>query len=340
VNGAAQVREQPVRASASVVAAGVVALLLGALGAFSTGATLVLFSVSSIPGTERLPPSLRPFLYGIWIFLFLSSLFVAVAGVQALQLRRWARFAMLVIAGCLLLFGLVGIVLILFTIFVAPPDPAVSKAVMAAVLSFIYGIPAAVGLWWLFLFLKPSVRAQFEGTAAPAESARRSPSVFNNPRCPMAVRVVGWYLASFVLLIPFLPFLPGNLPVYSFGRVFRGSSATVLLILHFLLLAVPGIGLLLLKRWSYPVALASQALLCLNALTGTFSRAYEAALRSMYAQMELPVFPSDALFSYLRYFNLLGLVVPLAILAALAVSRRSFYAAATEARTPGSGPPV
>jgi hypothetical protein len=338
VSDAFEIRGRPVRTSPSVVAAGVVACLLGALGAFSTAAALLIFTVSSLPGTERLPPSLRPALYGIWIFFFFSSLFVAMAGVGVMRLRRWARLAMLIIAGCLLFFGFVGVALILFTIFVTPADAAVSKAVMVVVLSFIYGIPAAVGLWWLLLFSRPSVRMQFESTAAPAGSAVPSPSVFNNPRCPLAVRIVGWYLASFVLVIPFLPFLPNYLPAYCFGRLYRGPAATALLILHFLLLAVPGIGLLLLKRWSYPVVIASQVLLCINALSGTFNRSYEAALRSVYAQLELPVFPSDAMFSYLRYLNLLGLIVPVAILATLAVARRSFYAAASDRALPEDAP--
>jgi len=309
------------------VAAGVVAILGGALGAFSTAAALLFFTASSIPRIAGLPPSLRPFLYGIWVFFFLSALVVAVAGVEVIRLRRWARMAMLVVAACLLFFGLIGIVVILFTIFVAAPVPAVSKTVLAAVLSFIYGVPVAIAVWWLILFSKRSVREQFEGTA-PTLPAPPGRSVLNNPRCPLAVRIVGWYLASFVLVIPFLPFVPAYLPAYYFGYVFRGPAATLLLILQFALLSVPGIGLLLLKRWSYPVVLASQAVLCVNAVSAALSRSFEGLLRSVFAQLELPEFPSDALFSYLRYFNLLGLVVPVAILATLAASRRAFYAAA------------
>src|SRR5262249_37401397 len=162
----------------------------------------------------------------------------------------WARIALLIVAGCMLFFGVTGIGVIFFTIFVTPADPAVSKALLATVLAFIYGIPIAVGLWWLILLFRRSVAEQFHeatvgAAATPGVAAVPSSSLLNNPQCPLGIRIVGWYLASFVLFLPIVPFLPARLPAYFLGHVFRGPSATFALFATFVLLSIPGIGLLL-----------------------------------------------------------------------------------------------
>ena len=319
-----------VRASPAVVAAGLTAVLSGALGACLVGALLVRLASSPLADRIHVPPSLRPFVYGIWGFFFLAALFVAVAGVGVLRLRRWARMALLVVAAFLLLFAAMGMVVILFTLFVAPPDPAVSRGTLAAVLAFIYGLPLLVAIWWLALFTRRAVRMQFENEVPALSATGASRSVFNNPSCPLPVRIVGWYLASFLLALPLVPFFP-VLPAFYFGHVFRGPAATLLQLLHLAVLAVPGLGLLLLKRWSYPAVCASQLLLCANAVYGAFSGSFESVLRGSLGEMALP---ANSLLPYLRYFQILGLVVPGAILATLLFCRRLFYAAAA------SPPPV
>jgi len=327
----------PVRASASVVAAGVVAIIGGAFGALSVVGVLVALRFAAATGPGAIPSSLHPLLYVIWSFFLACDFFVIVLGVQLIRLRNWARIATLIIAGCMLFFGVIGIGVIFFTIFLTPVDPAVSKPVLATVLAFIYGIPIAVSLWWLIVLTRRSVAAQFQIAAAPPSDASPaslpapSPSLFNNPRCPLAVRIVGWYLASFILFLPIVPFLPIHIPAYCFGHLFRGPSATLILFLNFALLSVPGIGLLLLKRWSLPFAIACQAILCANGVFAAFSPSFESVMRDMFSEMNLPAVPLgvEQMFHYMRYFNLLGLIVPLAIIITLYFSRRSFYFAAS-----------
>jgi hypothetical protein len=325
------------RAPASVVAAGVVAIIGGAFAALSVIGVLVALRFAAATGPSAIPSSLRPLLSVIWIFFLACDLFVIVVGVQLIRLRNWARIAMLIIAGCMLFFGVIGIGVIFFSIFLAPADPAVSTPVLATVLAFIYGIPIAVSLWWLILLTRRSLAAQFQIAAAPPADAAlaslpaSSPSLFNNPQCPLAVRIVGWYLASFLLFLPIVPFLPIHIPAYYFGHLFRGPSATLILFLSFALLSVPGIGLLLLKRWSFPLTIASQAVLCVNGVFAAFSSSLESVMRDMFSELNLPAVPLgvEQMFRYMRYFNLLGLIVPLAIIIALYISRRSFYSAAS-----------
>jgi len=331
------------RASASIVAAGIVAIIGGAFSAISVLFFLFAFSSAKFtaPGAP-IPASIRPFLYFVWIFFLACDVFAIVVGTQLIRLRSWARIALLAIAGCLLFFGVIGIGVIFFTLLVTPVDPAVSKPLLASVLALVYGIPIAVALWWFILLTRLSIVQQFQLPAASNSSLTALPagsvSRFNNPRCPLAVRIVGWYLASFLLFLPIVPFLPIHIPAYCFGHFFRGPTATLVLFLSFALLSVPGIGLLLLRRWSLPLTIASQLILCVNGLFAAFSPSFDAVMRDTFVELHLPDLPVaiEPTLHYVRYFNLLGLIVPVAIIVALVLSRRSFYSAAADNAIAGS----
>src|SRR5262245_42181440 len=133
------------KASPSVVAAGVVAMVGGALAAVCVVAILLTLRFASATGRGAIPASLRPLLYFIWIFFLACDVFVIVVGIQLIRLCRWARIALLVIAGCMLFFGVIGIGVIFFTIFLAPYGPAVSTLILASLLAFVVGVP--IGVW-------------------------------------------------------------------------------------------------------------------------------------------------------------------------------------------------
>jgi hypothetical protein len=324
------------RASTSIIVAGIFAILGGTLAAFSSLASLILFSFSQhFAASPALPDYLRPVLVFFWIFLLLCALFVVVVGIQVIRLRNWARISLLTIAGLMLFFGLMGIVVIFITLFAATPaDPRVSQGFLAAILGVIYGIPTAVSIWWLVLFTRRSVAAEFQ--ASSALEPPRSPSamaVFNNPECPLAIRIVGWYLGSFAIVIPFIPFLPNSIPAAYFGHVLFGPAAIAIYIVNFALISIPGIGLLLLKRWSFPLTIASQILASLNAVYTTMSPSYDATVRAMFEKMSIPSLPpnTEQMLHYSRYFSLIGLVFPIAIVITLLLTHRPFYEAADRA---------
>ena len=325
------------RASASIIVAGIFAIFGGALGVFFPLLALILLSTGAGIGVP-FPVALRPFLYGVWIVLILCALFVVVVGIQVIRLRNWARISLLVIAGLMLFFGVMGIVVIFVTLFISTPaDPRISQGLLATILAVIYGIPTAISIWWLILFTRSPVLAQFHASAALEPPRLPSAmSVFNNPECPLAIRIVGWYLGSFVVVIPFIPFLPGSVPAMYFGHMLFGPAAIATYILNFALISIPGIGLLLLKRWSYSLTIASQVLASANAIYTTLSPSYEANTRSLFEKMNVPTLPSDAdqMLRYSRYFSLLGLLIPIAILITLWVTRRKFYEAADRASQP------
>jgi hypothetical protein len=320
------------RASSSILVAAIFAILGGCLVALSNLAALILFSSASVASSAPFPLLARPVLYLVWFCSIVFALFIVVVGIQVMRLRNWARIAILIIAGCLLFFGLAGVGVLFMSFFMAePPGPIVSRALLSVVLAVTYGIPIAVSLWWLILFTRRSVVAQFHSSAALAPPAP-SFSTFRiiNAGCPLAIRVVGLYLASFVLFLPFLPFIPNHLPAFFFGQVFHGPAAVAVFILNFALLFIPGFGLLLLKRWSFPLAVASQLLIGANSISATLSPAYAETVRAMLAGMNLPNLSpgTEQLLNYTRYFNLLSLIVPVALLITLFATQRKFYAAA------------
>jgi hypothetical protein len=328
------------RASSSIIAAGIFAILGGVLGALFNLAALILFSFSKFPPGAIYPDFMRPVLYVIWTFGLFCAVFLVVVGIQVIRLKNWARIALLIVAGCLLFFGVIGFAVIIVTIFGATPTaPLVSKAVLASVLAVTYGIPVVIALWWLILLTRTSVVTQFHSPAAlESQSPVISTFRLSKPGCPLAVRIIGWYLASFVLFVPFLPFFPKRIPAFFFGHFFRGPAALLFLFLYFALLIIPGFGLLLLKRWSYPLTIASQLLVCANGLAATFSPTYTEMVRSVLAGMNLPELAPTAeqMVNYSRTFNLLSLTIPIAILITLLVVHRQFFAAADNAPSDGT----
>jgi hypothetical protein len=324
----------PPQASPGIIAIGASAIICGVLGSLTS--ILVLFLLSSThysPAGPPIPLALRPVIFGFFALCLVCGIFESTAGVQLIRLRNWARVSLLAFGGCLLFFGVVGIGVIFFVIFGgAPPDPVVSRALLATILTVIYAIPILLGAWWLFWLTRRSVVAQFHANTFLNVSHDTHPnkSWLNNPACPLAVRIVGWYLASFILFLPLIPFFPGRFPVLFFGHALYGPAASALLLFNFVVVSLPGIGLLLLKKWSYPLTIASQLFVLINGAAITFSSTLAPVLRSVLSQMSLPnpAISIDQIVPYVRYSTILGLLIPVAIVITLYLSRSRFFTAA------------
>jgi len=188
----------------------------------------------------------------------------------------------------------------------------------------------------LILFTRRPVVQQFlAASALSVPSNPPSPSFLNNPLCPIPIRIVGWYLASFVFFFPFLPFLPAHsFPALYFGHLFLGPQAMLAHLLSYSLMAVAGFGLLLLKRWGYALSILTQALLLVGGLLTAFSPSLENQMRVAINQLGLPEpipASSEVVLHHMRSFMLLGLLLPIAILFLLVFFRRPFFIAANSA---------
>jgi len=324
------------RPSGGVIAAGTAAILCGAIGALCGVAILTLMSSSQLsPAGPALPPALRPVVTGVWAVSLVCALFVAVAGVQLIRLRNWARVSLLVVAGCMLFFGLIGIGVIIFSVFIAaPPDPLISRALLATVLAIFYGVPILVGAWWMFVLTRSSIVAQFQPqTTLDAADGNKRASWLNSPECPLAVRIIGWYLGSFILFLPIVPFFSNRVPFFFFGALLQGPAATALFAIYFAFIAIPALGLLSLKKWSYPLTIASQLFAIANSAVSMLSLTYVQRVHEMLEQLNLPDFTgaADQLLRYSRFFSLFLLLLPVAIIVTLLVCRQKFFAACDRA---------
>src|SRR6266850_1970691 len=277
-------------ASASVIVAGVFAILAG----------LITFLIMSLS------------LFG----LLLSS-----AQGASPELPAFVRTATL---------GFLGFLLCL----AAPSLPATSLQMIQLFLAFMYGLPLIVGLWWLILFNRKSVKVQFKGSSTGLD-----PSVPQKPRCPVPVAVLAWFYVSSILNLLFLPFLSFRVPVFLFGRVLSGRVALTVLILGCLAFFVSGVGLLKLKPWSYSLTIGLQvfwlASTAVSVLSPNYSAVMDSFLKEMQASFHLPEtqFSPANLARHYGWTVALGLLFAGAILGLLVYYRPRFLEAASAANS-------
>jgi len=320
-----------------VTAAAVVAILGGGflLLCFS-GAFLALLLVK-LPGTaSELPPSVRTFGLATQGFMICLSLFGIATGIGLIYLRNWARISVLIWGGFSVFFGLIGIPIAFLMQF--PPNPnsptlsAESVQAVRWILLVIYGIPLLIGVWWLILFNRKTVKKQF---ASRVESADQG--LPRKPVCPLPIAVLAWFYVASVLNLLFLPLLSFHLPLFVFGRILPGSTGGAVLMLSSLAYAIAGIGLLKLKPWSYSLTIGLQvfwlASTVASALTPNYSAVMDSYMKEVQASFHLPETNSPP-FNFAQHYDWMmvgGLVFAGAILGLLVYYRPRFLEAASRA---------
>jgi glucan phosphoethanolaminetransferase (alkaline phosphatase superfamily) len=181
------------------------------------------------------------------------------------------------------------------------------------------------------LFTRPGIRAQFSAEALPDQ-----PPAPQRLRCPLPVAVIGgFFVLSFLFTFAF-PLLHMPLPVILFGHRLNGTLGPAVFALTATLLLAGGLGLLKLKRWSYPLVLSVQ-FFCLSSSTVTFlSSSYERNMQQVLEEMHLSQ-PDTVSQMYLhnRPLALAGLLPSVLIILILLRYRERFLTAAKAAETMG-----
>ncbi|HEX4545097.1 MAG TPA: hypothetical protein VH110_01970 [Candidatus Acidoferrum sp.] len=265
----------------------------------------------------------------------LSVLGIA-TGIGLLLLRNWARFSVLIWGGFSVFFGGVGIPIAFLAPFLQPPGAAPLSAESVRLVRWmmlvIYGVPLTAGIWWLILFNRKSVKAQFSGPVASVNVG-----LPQKPRCPLPIAVLAWFYITSILNFIFLPLLPFRVPVLVFGRVLPGNSGVAVLLLSCLAWVVCGIGLLKLKPWSYSLTIGLQVFWLASTAVSLLSPNYDAVMQSFLRQMESSLQLDRTRFS-MGYFThhyawavVLGLFFAGTILALLVYYRPRFLEAASAA---------
>jgi hypothetical protein len=323
--------------SASVTAAAVVAILGSALLAVGCSIAFLGMLLIKLPGTSsELPSSVRTLGLATQGFMSCLSLFGIATGIGLIYLRKWARISILIWGGFSAFFGVIGIPIALLMPFSQTPNapnlPAESIQAVRWILLVIYGIPLLIGIWWLILFNRGPIKAQFRSTTVAADAG-----LPRKPRCPLPIAVLAWFYITSILNLLFLPLFPFYVPVFVFGRVLPGGVGLAVLILSCLAFVVSGVGLLKLKPWSYSLTMALRvfwlASTAVSMLSPNYNAVMDSFLKDVQASFHLPeTQPSP--FNFAQHFGWMmlgGLVFAGAILGLLVYYRPRFLEAASRA---------
>ena len=262
--------------TASVTAAGVVAIIGSVLALLATAGifAIVLTMPMTPPAGPPLPSFARTLTAGTMTFFFGLAIFGVFTGVSVLRLKNWARISMLVcsgitaaICGCVLAF-------LMFVPFPVAPDAPANIATAARVgAGIFYAVPLVVAIWWLVLFSRKGVAAQFVAPGAlDASGFPAGPTLAPRPPLPLPVTVLGVFLLLSSLSIFFVFFM--RMPLVLFAHAFRGPGGTVAWIGTCLVSTAAGIGLLCRKRWSHALTLGLQLFWFLSGIVTVFSPNY------------------------------------------------------------------
>lgn len=327
------------RPSASVIAAGVVAILGSVLVFVATALLLGTLLLVNMPqNMPEQPPFARVAGIVTIAVALVCSIFGIATGIGLIRLRYWARVAAMVWAGISFFFGLIGIPIALFMTLPAtvnsPGAPPNFTTLFRLVLLAIYGAPLAVGTWWLILFTRASVKEQFARTAKPADLA-----VPQKPRCPAPIAVLAWFLITSAANVIIIPILPFRIPVLFFGHLFVGTAGMLIFLMMCVLVVIAGIGLLKLKPWSYPLTIGIHLFWLTSGIISALSPNFDSMMTSIITEMNSAMHvPPDLVLPFnfvqnMRWFMYLSFLIPIAIIALLFYYRERFLEAASSAKT-------
>lgn len=279
----------------------------------------------------------------VMFFMLALAVFGIFVGIGIIRRRNWARITILVWGGIMTFFCLSAIALsfVSFSAMRSAQLPNVNAADAGRIMHFVnlflvifYGIPAAIGIWWLVLFTRKRVVMAFTNpqpslsTVDPSGFPQLAPSptasLQKGPTCPLPIAILAGLMifgAVFLVLLVFLP-LPSDMPFFFLGHPFVGSASKFLLLVFGIVSGAAAVGLFKLKPWALYTEIAFQFLGLLNctiaALSPNYPPVMRAAMGKMYAQnpglAAGSPFMSDTYFRSFMLFSTLMIAVVLAVL--------------------------
>jgi hypothetical protein len=217
-----------------------------------------------------------------------------------------------------------------------PANAAVSTGFVRATILIFYAVPLAIGVWWLILFNRKSIAAQFirpapavlDVSGVPAEIA-----LAPKPSCPLALMVLAGFFLLSALSVPFIFFF--HMPVVLFGHALRGVPGMIFLTASCLACAAEGIGLLRLRPWGYWLALGFQVFGFLSGIVTLTSSNYPALMQEAITSTRVRLGESYRNYTVqeLRPYSYVALAAPLLIVAILLFYRSKFFLAVAARRS-------
>lgn len=247
--------------SAIVLLLGSLLQLLFAFGAVSAG----FIERSQINSGENvaanaggpIPGWMPVFMYGLSMLLVALAAWGILTSIGLIRLRRWARYSVLIIGGCLLLFGLPSMLMMLVLVAVPLPLPPsvnasqaqtvhmVTRAIFGVVAVF-YCAVCAIGIYWLVYFNRKKVREALSGAACQPMESRR-------PILISVVAVLSMIGGPGCLLLAFMP-----IPLAFFGFTVQGWEKAAVCLTWAVLAVAAGVGLWRLEEWGRRLAIVLQ----------------------------------------------------------------------------------
>lgn len=332
--------------SAGVTIVASILLTFSALGLLFTIVGLIAMLWASIaePRNDFSRPILAILFLGLAFCLFVYGLGVF-TGIGLWRLKNWARITTIVLAVLMILQSLIFFLdVLLFSVIPPPTEMNASphfRVFMRVEMAGIGLLFLGVGVWWIVLFTRRRVRAQFQSVPSsiaveieqPAEDMVPVPAP-KAGRVPVVVLVVAVLLLAATPSLLFALFLPFPAPLM--GKILYGVAGKLVYVAIGLIDLTLGIGLLRLKRWSLPATIAFYIFSILNSLFMFFPSARDAYLTALSRLLpfslppDLNPFP-PRVFALLIDFGLVfGVLFSGALIVLLIRSRPAFEQAARE----------
>jgi hypothetical protein len=336
--------------STAVMASGVVAILGSVVTAIGILIGMVgLFLSFGRPNPMETIPGVRAITAAMMVVFFAITIWGAFSGVGLIRFRNWARISVLVGAGITAPICLLVIAMMAFIPLGMPPDSPVTSTMIRVIMTIFYGGPLAIAVWWLILFTRPRITAQFKMatagesgdpfTAIPvtgpfdssfAPVAYAVPAQLPAPGVPIPIIVLACFFLLSALSIFFIFFM--HMPAMVFGHAFTGLTGSVVYSTWCLLYAIAGIGMLRRVPWAYSVAIGVQILGIVSGIMTLLSPNFDEVMRRAMSSMKMPapdVYQIQSM-THLRGFSFIGLLFPVAILGMLVYYRPAFLRACAE----------
>ncbi|MGA1980865.1 MAG: hypothetical protein ABSG84_00220 [Acidobacteriaceae bacterium] len=229
------------------------ALQLLFTGTMAAGGFLYLSKSLPAPPPSPFSPSFLPaMMFALSLVFAAIAVWSIVTLIGLVRLRSWARYSILVIAGCITFFGgtatLATLAMPLLISSVPTQTPAANPHTMHATFLFvgaIYGLFTAIGIALLVYYNLARTRTLFLQNA-PVNQAPPNTST-GRPR-PTAIAIISWFYLLSAPCCLFYLFFP--IPGFLFGFIFYGIAARLLYLAFGVLAFVLGYGLYRLWNWA------------------------------------------------------------------------------------------
>ena len=107
------------------------------------------------------------------------------------RLQNWARLSFLIYSVVMVFMCVVGLAVMWLILPSLPGAQQQAATFLRAFMVIMYGLPAAIGVWWLFLFSRKDIARQFQ--AEPHMMEDGVTPVPAKPSCPLPIAILAGF---------------------------------------------------------------------------------------------------------------------------------------------------